>query len=164
MSSSLEVQTLEQTFEQTPVGSPTLLCFNNQISGHSCLLKGSTNPKYILKPFNPNEADFYEFFSKHKEYAISRFIPSYYGTLNLPKPDLEHFAEAYRDSPPTEEYEDLSTEVDIDAVGLEHQDCTLETEDTSTQSKAKWFKNLVMKRFNESDTSRNLFPTIITHY
>src|SRR4051812_47494869 len=110
MSSSLKLQSLEAvTVENTD-----LACFDNQISGHSCLLKGTTNPQYLYKPFDHNEADFYEYISKNKHLALYNFTAPYYGTMLIPKRQLEDVAsKVCKEETSSEENSESSTEEEV---------------------------------------------------
>lgn len=126
--------------------------FDNQISGHSCLLKGTTNPQYIYKPYDCNEAEFYESFSKKQDHPLSDFIPTYYGVFHMPKPMLEEFVvNVSREESSSYENDEHSQDVDLNNNSHESLETT-ETDSPNAQSRSEWLKNLLITRLNDSDT------------
>ena len=137
-----------------------LMTFDNQISGHSCLLKPSTTSKSILKPYNQNEADFYELVTHKTECPIVQFIPAYYGLTHLPKLLMENVAhKILGDSSPSDESDDskesagsmtevteaveTNPEVQPESVKGTPSDCL--------QSKSNFVKNLFATRFDQTN-------------
>jgi len=157
-----------QNFDMNTVQNSNLSTFDNQISGHSCLFKGTENPQYIYKPYNPTEANFYEFISKKKGLPLSDFIPTYYGVSQLPKSTLEEIASQIikEDSSLTESEENPNepAEMETEASTARDQQNTdpnnLSSDSANTlsdsQSRSEWFKNLFMSRFNGENTSKCL--------
>jgi len=138
----------------TPLESPNLSYFRNQISGHSCLLKGTSNSQCIYKPYDPIEGHFYESISKNKDHPLSSFTPAYYGTFQFPKATLEEFAsQICRPSSSQSDSEENSHEVDIQSHSPEEIHSPLsDSPPCSNNSRTEWFKNLFLNRFNESNT------------
>ena len=137
-----------------------LMTFDNQISGHSCLLKPSTTSKSILKPYNRNEADFYELVTHKTGCPIVQFIPAYYGLLLLPARLMENMAhEILRDSSPSDESEDSKesegsmTEVGeaIETSSEVQSESAKETPSSCLQSKSNFVKNLFATRFDQKN-------------
>jgi len=153
-----------KSFDMTPLESPSLSYFSNQISGHSCILKGTANPQCIYKPYDRNEGDFYESISKNKEHPLSNFIPTFYGTFQMPKSILEEVAsQICRQEPLPLESEENSPEVDIQSNSPEDIQSPLsDTMSCGSSSRTEWLKNLFLHRFNESNTSNaiSVFPFI----
>jgi len=145
MSSSLKLQSLD-SIPSITVESADLSYFDNQVSGHSCLLKGVDNPEFLYKPFDRTEAHFYEFLAKHKEHCLQNFIPNYYGILKMPKPVLQDIATQMcsKDTSPT-----LSEEEGNDSE--ENHSGTSENANDVGNSRSEWFKNLFSNRFNEQN-------------
>jgi len=145
-----------QPFDMIPLESPNLSYFGNQISGHSCLLKGTASPQCLYKPYDSNERDFYETISKNKEHPLSSFIPAYYGTFQFPKATLEEIASQLgRTEMSTSESDENSQEVEIQSHSPEDLQSPLsESLSCPNSSRSEWFKNLFLNRFNESNTSK----------
>jgi hypothetical protein len=149
MSSSLK----EQTTMTNTVDCTDLSYFDNQISGHSCLLKGTDNPEFLYKPFDRTEAEFYEFLAQHKEHILQNFIPNYYGILKMPKPVLQDIASQIcsKEASPTYQLE-TSDEADNTSNSEENHSGTSDSTNECTNSRSEWFKNLFLHRFNEKNT------------
>lgn len=152
MGSSLKVQDTENALTDTF----DLSCFDNQISGHSCLLKGTSTHEYIFKPYDPNEANFYEFISKNKDHALNNFIPAYYGSPQIPKPKLEEFAAKLCSKELChEESPELPAHASVETDNTEtSEEIASENVTRSGQSRHEWLKHLFTRRFDENNTSK----------
>lgn len=151
MSSSFKLQ----HSDQTPTENSNFSIFDNQISGHSCLLK---DPQYLYKPYDHNEAEFYESVLKRKNQPIVNFIPTYYGIYNMPKPLLEEFAmNICREDSPSDESEDRSNEEEIRAESPDTSENN-GSDSPLSHSRSEWFKNLFQTRFDVCDTSKFMLP------
>lgn len=153
MSSSLKLQTPQLV---TVESSTDLSTFDNQISGHSCLLKGSTTSKYLYKPYDENEAEFYEYLSKNKQLALYGFTAPYYGTLLIPKRKLEEMAaKVSKEETSSEENDESSTEEEISPENsINVKNLPESVTQNTVQAKSEWFKELFAKRFDETNTSK----------
>ncbi len=151
MSSSFKVK----NFDITPLETLNISYFDNQISGHSCLLKGKDFPQLIYKPYHINEEYFYEAISKTKQHPLLHFIPTYYGTYQISKSQLENLAEQIpRPESPEPETEESSHEVETNYNSQEElQSPNSESSLGNSYSKTEWIKSLCQHRFNENNTS-----------
>jgi len=150
MSSSLE----DQNKDSTNLESTNISYFGNQVSGHSCLLKGTSNSYYIYKPFNLNEAEFYENITKNKELALSSFVAGYHGIMNLPKPIIDEFASKINqiESLVPENQEKIipsTNELNSNSPEKHQKGSPV----TILRTKKEWFKQLFLKRFDNNTTS-----------
>ncbi len=147
MSSALE----DQNKDSTTLESTDISYFGNQVSGHSCLLKGTSDSFIIYKPFNLNEAEFYENITKNKDLAISNFTAEYHGILHLPKFVLDEFASKISqiESLVPESQENIKQPGDE----LNEPEKKSDIPPTIMRTKKEWFKQLFQKRFDNSVTS-----------
>lgn len=152
MSSTLK----SQSPEAVAVESTDLSCFDNQISGHSVLLKGTTSPQHIYKPYDRNEADFYEYILKNKHLALYNFIAPYYGVMLIPKRKLEDVvSKVCKEETSSEDNEESTIEEDIQSPDSYNNAKNVpESVQSNIQARSEWLKELFSKRFNESNTSK----------
>jgi len=151
MSSALE----DQNKDSTTLESTDISYFGNQVSGHSCLLKGTSDSYVIYKPFNLNEAEFYENITKNKDLAISNFVAEYHGILHLPKFVLDEFASKISqiESLVPESQENIKQPADESNGPEKNSDVLSGKTPTVLRTKKEWFKQLFQKRFDNSITS-----------